>query len=51
MDLPFDEMREYFGAWSRGATPEGDDRTRWPVGGRNIADFIGALAYVPEGWA
>ncbi|HTE62259.1 MAG TPA: WYL domain-containing protein [Solirubrobacteraceae bacterium] len=50
IDRPFAEMHEYFGAWSRGATPVGDDRTRWPIGGRMVADIVGALAYIPEGW-
>lgn len=49
IDLPFDRMREYFGAWSRYATPEGPERTRWPIGGANVAEFVAALGYIPAG--
>jgi predicted DNA-binding transcriptional regulator YafY len=51
MDLPFGAMRDHFGAWSRGATPVGADRTRWPIGGRAVADLVAALAWIPEGVA
>src|SRR5690606_8766980 len=49
IELPIDEMREYFGAWSRGAVPDGPDRTRWPIGGRYPVELMAALAYIPEG--
>lgn len=49
IDLPIDRMREYFGAWSRGAEAVGADRTRWPVSGRYPADLAAALAWIPEG--
>lgn len=49
MDLPFPQMRDYFGPWSRGATPEGEDRTRWPIGGHTVSDLVGALAWIPPG--
>lgn len=49
MDLPFAEMRELFGPWSRGASPEGDGRTRWPIGGHTVSDIVYALGWMPDG--
>ncbi|MFS0895480.1 helix-turn-helix transcriptional regulator [Microbacterium sp. 179-I 3D3 NHS] len=49
MELPFEEMRERFGPWSQGATAEGVDRTRWPIGGSDWREAMYAYLWIPEG--
>ena len=47
MDLPFDDMRAAFGQWGQGATAEGADRTRWPVGGQDFRETMYGMAWIP----
>ncbi|QIG38485.1 YafY family transcriptional regulator [Microbacterium sp. 4R-513] len=49
MDLPYEQMREWFGQWGQGAEPEGSDRTRWPVGGADFRETMYGLSWVPAG--
>jgi predicted DNA-binding transcriptional regulator YafY len=49
LHLPIDEVRAHFGPWSRGAEAVGNDRTRWPIGGRTNEELLSALAWVPPG--
>ena len=49
MELPFAEMLDYFGPWSRGASPEGETHTRRPIGGHTVSDIFAALAWIPPG--
>lgn len=49
MQLPLDDMRDYFGVWARDAAPAGAGQTRWPVGGRTPHDVMAALLWIPEG--
>ena len=49
MDLPYDAMREYFGQWGQGATPETDATTRWPVGGADFRETMYGMSWIPEG--
>jgi predicted DNA-binding transcriptional regulator YafY len=49
MDLPLEAMREHFGPWATGAEADGDERTRWPIRGRNPEELVDALVWVPEG--
>ncbi|KAA9148455.1 YafY family transcriptional regulator [Microbacterium lushaniae] len=51
MDLPLDRMREQFGQWGQGATAEGDERTRWPVGGSDWRETMYGMSWVPAGVA
>lgn len=49
MELPFDEMREYFGQWGQGATAEDATHTRWPVGGSDFRETMYGLTWIPAG--
>lgn len=49
MELPIDNMREAFGQWGQGAMPEGDDRTRWPVGGQDFRETMYGMSWIPVG--
>lgn len=49
MEMPLEEMREWFGQWGQGATDEGDGRTRWPMGGGDFRDAMYALSWIPAG--
>jgi predicted DNA-binding transcriptional regulator YafY len=49
MELAHDEMREVFGQWGQGATPEGPAHTRWPVGGGDWRETLYGMAWVPGG--
>ncbi|MWB98922.1 helix-turn-helix transcriptional regulator [Agromyces seonyuensis] len=49
MDLGFEDFRGWFGHWGQGATPEGADRTRWPVGGSDWREAMYGMLYVPAG--
>lgn len=49
MELPLAEVQERFGAWSQGATAEGADRTRWPIGGADWREAMYAFLWIPEG--
>lgn len=49
MELPYDEMRGYFGQWGQGAEPVGDDKTRWPVGGADFRETMYGLSWIPAG--
>lgn len=49
MELPLAEMQEQFGPWSEGATPVGEEHTRWPVGGSDWREAMYGLLWIPEG--
>ena len=49
IDVPLARMEEHFGAWAQGATAEGRDRTRWPVGGADWREALYGMLYIPEG--
>ncbi|MCH7232242.1 WYL domain-containing protein [Glycomyces sp. L485] len=49
VDLPIERFRAVFGEWARGATVEGPDRTRWPVGGADVRDIAYGLSWLPAG--
>ena len=49
MELPFDAMRAAFGQWGQGATAEGAERTRWPVGGQDFRETMYGMAWIPTG--
>ncbi|MFS0853065.1 helix-turn-helix transcriptional regulator [Microbacterium sp. 179-I 3D4 NHS] len=49
MELPYDEMRAFFGQWGQGATAEDDRRTRWPVGGGDFRETMYGLSWIPAG--
>ncbi|MCK8468547.1 MULTISPECIES: helix-turn-helix transcriptional regulator [Microbacterium] len=49
MELPLAEVQERFGPWWEGATPVGDDRTHWPVGGSDWREAMYGLLWIPEG--
>lgn len=49
MDLPLAEMQARFGPWSQGATAEGAQRTRWPVGGSDWREAMYGLLWIPAG--
>ena len=49
MDLSIDAMRDAFGQWGQGATPEGAGRTRWPVGGQDFRETMYGMSWVPAG--
>ncbi|WP_454294814.1 helix-turn-helix transcriptional regulator [Salana multivorans] len=49
MELPIERMREVWGQWSQGATPEGPDRTRWPIGGADFRESMYAMSWIPTG--
>jgi predicted DNA-binding transcriptional regulator YafY len=49
MELPIDDMRNYFGVWARDAEAVDDARTRWPVGGRTPQEVVASLVWIPEG--
>ena len=49
MDIPLDVMTARFGPWAEGATADGPQATRWPIGGESFEAMIGALAWVEAG--
>lgn len=49
MDLPYAQMREWFGQWGQGAEPEGESRTRWPVGGQDVRETMYGMSWIPHG--
>lgn len=49
MELPLEEMQERFGPWSQGATAEGAEHTRWPVGGSDWREALYAFLWIPAG--
>lgn len=49
MEMPFDQMREYFGQWGQGATAEDETHTRWPVGGGDFRETMYGLTWIPAG--
>ena len=49
MELPYEQMRAIFGQWGQGASPEGPDRTRWPVGGGDFRETMYGLSWIPAG--
>ena len=49
MRMPLEEMLAHFGPWGRGAERVGNDRTRWPIGGRTNEELLSALAWIPAG--
>ncbi|MCT1479631.1 YafY family protein [Microbacterium sp. p3-SID336] len=49
MALPLAAMQERFGVWAQGATAEGPDHTRWPVGGGDWREAMYGLLWIPAG--
>ncbi|WP_169580825.1 MULTISPECIES: YafY family protein [Microbacterium] len=49
MELPIDQMRDYFGQWGQGATAEDESHTRWPVGGADFRETMYGLTWIPAG--
>lgn len=49
MEMPFDQMRDYFGQWGQGATAEDETHTRWPVGGGDFRETMYGLTWIPAG--
>jgi predicted DNA-binding transcriptional regulator YafY len=49
MELPFAQMREWFGEWGQGAEHEEPERTRCPVGGADFRETMYGLAWIPAG--
>ncbi|MGX1701117.1 helix-turn-helix transcriptional regulator [Microbacterium sp. NPDC055357] len=49
MELPLDEMRDYFGQWGQGAEAEDESHTRWPVGGADFRETMYGLSWIPAG--
>jgi predicted DNA-binding transcriptional regulator YafY len=49
MDLPYEQMRAYFGQWGQGAEPLGSGHTRWPVGGADFRDTMYGMSWIPAG--
>lgn len=49
MDLPLARMPDHFGIWAEGATAEGQDRTRWPIGGPDWRDALYGMLWIPPG--
>ncbi|MGV8907923.1 MAG: helix-turn-helix transcriptional regulator [Propionicimonas sp.] len=49
MDLPLQQMVEYFGPWGKGAEAVDAGHTRWSVGGGNARETMGGLAWIPSG--
>lgn len=49
MELPLDQMRDYFGQWGQGATAEDEVHTRWPVGGADFRETMYGLTWIPAG--
>ncbi|WP_406249140.1 helix-turn-helix transcriptional regulator [Microbacterium sp. M] len=49
MELPIEQMQEYFGVWAQGATAETGGRTRWPIGGGDWREALYGMLYIPAG--
>lgn len=49
IDMSLEEMRASFGPWAQGATAEGNDRTRWPMGGGDFRETMYGMSWVPSG--
>lgn len=49
MELPLAEIQEWFGVWGQGASAEGSDRTRWPVGGGDWREVMYGFLWIPAG--
>ncbi|MET1052663.1 MAG: WYL domain-containing protein [Mycetocola sp.] len=49
MDVPLDEMTARFGPWSAGATADGDQSTRWPIGGDTFEWMMSSLGWIEGG--
>lgn len=49
MELPYAQMRALFGQWGQGASPEGPDRTRWPIGGADFRETMYGMSWIPAG--
>ncbi|WP_205325432.1 YafY family protein [Glycomyces sp. YM15] len=49
VDMPIERFNAALGEWARGATPDGPERTRWPVGGSSARDVAYGLSWLPEG--
>ncbi|WP_035702436.1 helix-turn-helix transcriptional regulator, partial [Glycomyces tenuis] len=47
VELPIERFRAVFGEWAQGATAEGPERTRWPVGGASARDIAYGLSWIP----
>jgi predicted DNA-binding transcriptional regulator YafY len=51
VELPLAEFQAAFGQWAQGAEAVGADRTRWPVGGREVRETMYGLSWIPAGAA
>ncbi|WP_344472799.1 helix-turn-helix transcriptional regulator, partial [Glycomyces algeriensis] len=49
VDMPVERFTAALGGWARGATADGPERTRWPVGGSSARDIAYGLSWLPEG--
>lgn len=49
MEMPFAEMREYFGQWGQGAEAEDETHTRWGIGGGDFREAMYGLTWIPAG--
>ena len=49
MELPLDAMTERFGPWAEGASADGPNRTRWPIGGEFFETMVASLVWIEAG--
>lgn len=49
IDIPLQQLRDYFGPWARYATAETPTSTRWPLGGNTLEEMMTALVWIPAG--
>ncbi|MDP3953017.1 YafY family protein [Microbacterium sp.] len=49
MDLPLDQMDQYFGVWAQGATAHDETHTRWPIGGSDWRETLYGMLWIPAG--
>jgi predicted DNA-binding transcriptional regulator YafY len=49
VDMPLADFQAALGEWAKGATAEGPERTRWPVGGASARDIAYGLSWLPAG--
>ncbi len=49
IEIGIEEFRAHMGQWAQGSTPEGEGRTRWPVGGSDVRETMFGLSWIPAG--
>ena len=49
MELPLEQMLEYFGPWGKGSQGVDASHTRGAVGGANVRETMGGLSWIPAG--